>query len=339
MTSPRSTLRWAVLFIAAIVPSSAAPIRASAESSPAKVPASPTARCCMEMAQDRLGRLVLFGGFTPSYRYVGDTWTYDGVAWTRLAPTVAPTPRCCYAMTYDEAREEVVLFGGYSRGGYLKDTWTWDGTTWTRQTPVHSPPRDYEPVMAYDARRGVSVLFGDDGNDLKGDTWLWNGRDWRKQHPLRSPSTRPGAGMAFDQTRDRVVLFGGIDDSSCGDTGCADYRDTFTWDGANWVKEDPDQAPDKRSFMGMAPDPGTGKVALYGGVQDFLGGAIFGDTWKWDGTTWTEFRLDVRPPKRDGMAMAYSPALDRVVMFGGTSYGLVWYRDTWIWDGAAWSEG
>jgi hypothetical protein len=242
-------------------------------------------------------------------------------------------------MAYDEARQEAVLFGGYGNAGYLRDTWTWDGTVWARLNPAHSPPREYAPVMTYDAANGVVVLFGDDGDDLRADTWTWNGRDWHQEHPSFSPTIRPGAGLAYDAGRHRVILFGGVDELSCGDTGCADFRDTFTWDGSNWTREHPHPEPDKRSFMGMTRDPLSNEVVLYGGVQDFLGGAIFGDTWKWDGSNWTEVRLDVRPPKRDGMAMAYSPALDQVVMFGGTAYGAAWYDDTWIWDGSAWTEG
>jgi hypothetical protein len=241
-------------------------------------------------------------------------------------------------MAYDQSREETVLFGGYGDHGYLRDTWTWDGSVWTRETPTHSPPREYEPTMAYDSRNGVVVLFGNDDNDARADTWIWDGSDWRRAQPSFSPVIRSGAGIAYDSISGRVILFGGVDDLSCGDTGCADFRDTFSWDGLTWTKLHPHPEPDKRSYMGMAQDPLTGGVVLFGGVQDFLGGAIFGDTWEWDGSNWGEVRLNVRPPRRDGMAMAYLPASNQVVMFGGTAYGTAWYDDTWLWDGSSWSH-
>jgi hypothetical protein len=91
--------------------------------------------------------------------------------------------------------------------------------------------------------------------------------------------------------------------------------------------------------MGMTEDVARGGIVLFGGVEDFLGGKIFGDTWTWDGIGWTEHRSDLRPAKRDDMAMAYSPTLQRVVLFGGTEYGLKWYADTWTWDGSVWAQG
>jgi hypothetical protein len=290
------------------------------------------------MAPDRLGRLVLFGGVTPLGRYLGDTWTYDGVAWTRHEPMVAPSPRAGYALAYDAARRETLLFGG-SDGDLLRDTWTWDGSTWTREAPAHAPPIQLGAIMAYDPARRVVVLFGEDGDAYVANTWVWNGRDWRKEHPATSPTSRPGAGLAYDGINHRVVLFGGINPSTCGEEGCEPYGKTWTWDGTTWTKQQPAAAPKRRQGMGMANDPLTGGVVLFGGINDFLVGTIFGDTWTWDGSTWTEHRLDVRPAKRDDMAMAYAPSLGKVVLFGGTEYGLKWYRDTWIWDGTAWSGG
>jgi hypothetical protein len=241
-------------------------------------------------------------------------------------------------MAYDAARRETVLFGGSNGSDLLTDTWTWHGDTWTREFPEHSPPLQLDAVMAYDPAKRVVVLFGENGETYTSDTWEWDGQDWNERHPATSPSSRPGAGMArvgLDQT---LVLFGGINPNSCGDEGCEAYGTTWSWDGITWTKQRPSTAPARRQDMGLADDRSAGEVVLFGGVQDFLGGTVFGDTWTWDGTTWTEHRPDLRPRKRDDMAMAYLPAVGKVVLFGGTEYGLAWYKDTWFWDGSAWSE-
>ena len=55
----------------------------------------------------------------------GDTWEWDGTAWTQRSPASAPSPQQGHAMAYDAARGRVVLFGGHDsfRRG---DTWEWD---------------------------------------------------------------------------------------------------------------------------------------------------------------------------------------------------------------------
>ena len=74
--------------------------------------------------------VVLFGEH-------GDTWTWDGTAWTAKNPPHSPSPRQQEAMAYDSARHVVVLFGGATtdstgRDVQLNDTWTWNGSDWTR---------------------------------------------------------------------------------------------------------------------------------------------------------------------------------------------------------------
>src|SRR5262245_16110515 len=104
--------------------------------------AAPRPRCCMGLAYDaKHQEVVLFGGEYNGLS-LGDTWTWDGSAWTRHQPVDAPRRRWNPSMAYDAAREEVVLFGGY-QNKFLRDTWTWDGETWTKATPSHSPsPRE-----------------------------------------------------------------------------------------------------------------------------------------------------------------------------------------------------
>ena len=64
----------------------------------------------------------------------------------------------------------------------------------------------------------------------------------------------------------------------------------------------------------MAYDAATGTVVLFGG--DGSSGDL-GDTWTWNGTTWTEQTPATSPPARESATMAYDAATGTVVLFGG----------------------
>ena len=131
--------------------------------------------------------------------------------------------------------------------------------------------------------------------------------------------------MAYDGATGTVVLFGGFGVHGQRFTG------TWTWDGSSWSKQHPAARPPARSDAAMAYDPATGTVVLFGGFNgSTFPSIILGDTWTWDGATWTKQVLAVHPSARADTAMAYDAATGTVVLFGGqsahTSPG-----DTWIW--------
>lgn len=68
---------------------------------------------------------VLFGGqnaFAFGTGLLGDTWEWDGAAWTQVqAP--GPPARSFVKMVYDTARKRLVLFGGYTASGFNNETW------------------------------------------------------------------------------------------------------------------------------------------------------------------------------------------------------------------------
>jgi hypothetical protein len=72
--------------------------------------------------------MVLFGGETRS-SLLGDTWTWDGTAWTQRTPASHPRVLRESAMAYDAATSNVVLFGGQTaiRGTPrdISSIWTW----------------------------------------------------------------------------------------------------------------------------------------------------------------------------------------------------------------------
>src|SRR5436309_145576 len=85
-----------------------------------------------------------------------------------------------------------------------------------------------------------------------------------------------------------------------------------------------------RDRHAMAYDSARGRVVLFGGSG-------LGDTWEWDGTSWTQ-RASSGPPPRYKHAMAYDSARGRVVLFGGDGAAGPYLADTWEWDGTAWTQ-
>ena len=60
--------------------------------------------------------------------YDGDTWSFDGVGWTRLHPLTRP-PGFGYTV-YFGSRQQVVSWGDMF-GSPNNDMWAWDGSNWT----------------------------------------------------------------------------------------------------------------------------------------------------------------------------------------------------------------
>jgi hypothetical protein len=94
-------------------------------------------------------------------------------------------------------------------------------------------------------------------------------------------------------------------------------------------------APSPRSGMEMATDA-TGNVLLFGGNRPSES-MILGDTWTWDGSTWTEREPADSPSPRCCYALGYDPARGQTLLVGGCDrYQCL--NDTWMWDGITWSE-
>ena len=87
----------------------------------------------------------------------------------------------------------------------------------------------------------------------------------------------------------------------------------------------------------MAYDAATGTIVLFGGGNDQ--GGVFGDTWTWDGTTWTQQAPTTSPAARTDAAMAYDAATGTMVLFGGCfGDNNEVFSDTWTWDGTTWTK-
>lgn len=144
---------------------------------------------------------------------------------------------------------------------------------------------------------------------------------WRTLTTTLGSHPGPGA-MVYDDLRDRTVFFGG-------GTGYTPHSGIRELDGETWADTQPGGGawPPARFGHAMAFDSRRGEAVMHGGSN--LGPFLFTDTWRWNGSTWSQAAPTNTPPPMFGHAMAYDERRDRIVLFG---------HETWEWDGSDWSQ-
>jgi hypothetical protein len=290
---------------------------------------------------------VVFGGQgTDTTGPLRDTWQWDGSMWSERCAEPAP----CYfvsppkgpghAMAYDTKRSRAVLLGGDA----MSNLWEWDGTIWISRAIVTPGFLDGH-AMTYDAKNAVVVAFGGQNNDgFHNNTWAWDGTQWSLVCGQGStcanagPSSRIYSALAYDSLNHWVFLFGGFDAASTLNA------DAWRWDGEKkaWsalctpTSPCTGGPPPARFGHALAYDSATNQVVLFGGAGT---GGLLGDTWFFDGSSWTrpQHNAGPTPPARARHAMAYDPVRNKVVLFGGSDSAA--RGDTWEWDDAkGWVE-
>lgn len=94
-----------------------------------------------------------------------------------------------------------------------------------------------------------------------------------------------------------------------------------------------DTGPSARQGARMRLDEARNVIVLFGGVAN---GVQLGDTWEWDGQTWTAREIP-GPAARSYFGMTYDSARGVLVLFGGDAPGAgVAFGDTWEYDGNEW---
>jgi hypothetical protein len=161
---------------------------------------------------------------------------------------------------------------------------------------------------------------------------------WVQQSPATNPPLRNYASMAYDQATGQMVLFGGNNF----DLPDLAPDDTWTYDGTTWTQQSPPTSPPALYEASMTYDATIGQIVLFGGFSDDRD-TTAGETWTYDGTTWTQQFPVTSPPARSGASMAYNSSTSQVVLFGGyNSEGLGdgngLLNDTWTYDGTTWTQ-
>lgn len=86
----------------------------------------------------------------------------------------------------------------------------------------------------------------------------------------------------------------------------------------------------------MSYDSDRHVTVLFGGFNNIDPRGPFGDTWEWDGNTWTE-RSVIGPSARFSSPMVFDANRGVSVLCGGGD-GITWLGDTWEWDGIVWTQ-
>jgi hypothetical protein len=246
--------------------------------------------------------------------------------WLPSLQAASPPARQFPAYTYDAGNQTIVLFGGLgANGSLLNDTWIWNGASWLQESPSQAPPSNAYLAMAYDPGRKMVVLVASDGTVTT--TWLWDGTNWA---PSKAASPPGGVyGMAYDGNHKQIVLFGLASNTNT--------VQTWLWDGTKWTQAFPVTSPPVRVHQSMAYDEAMRNVMIFGGTCVGCDPGVLGDTWSWDGTTWSMASAS-GPQARAGAGMTYDTVQSQMLLFGGVNGdGSVTYDDTWAWDGTSWA--
>lgn len=118
-----------------------------------------------------LGRMIMFGGRTPTASFLGDSWLYDPstLIWSQIkAP--GPSPRNGHASVATTGAAYV--FGGVGRTGPLRDVWSSDGRSWRPLRSAGNAPRARSGADAAVIGGPNMLLFGgSDGSRDLDDFW------------------------------------------------------------------------------------------------------------------------------------------------------------------------
>ncbi|MGE5187281.1 MAG: hypothetical protein ACM31C_34775 [Acidobacteriota bacterium] len=329
------------------------------------LPVAPQPRSGAVMTYDSARqRVVLFGGVVrfPTSSQSNETWEWDGTQWSKPTLSALPPPDRTVGMTYDPVRGRVVLLLMGTAG---MEVYEYDGTGWQNVTPASGPAPAirHDCTFTWDPLGRQIILFGgyeDASSADVGDTWAWTGTAWRSLTPSAAPAARSSHTTVVDLDHGRLLLWGG---------DVAD-PDVWAWNGSTWL-DLPAAVPvlerrgttatyDARRDLGIVLQPpmmwefdgetllavpagaptGSAQPIVYDEALDrsvmFDGSAP--TTWSWDGTAWSS----VASPEismRDGQALAYDAARERVVMFGGYDELIsMETNDTFTWDGTGWTK-
>ena len=139
---------------------------------------------------------VLFGGVDSSGNLLGDSWEWDGAAWTERCPggTCSPRPsaRKGHTMAYDRDTKRLLLYSGQAAAA-TDELWQWDGTRWTQLVPADcegdgSPAPRWGGALAYHEARKATLSVGSGVHgDGSREEWLFEA----------GAATRPGVSTGF----------------------------------------------------------------------------------------------------------------------------------------------
>ncbi len=227
-------------------------------------------------------------------------------------------------MAFDTRRQREVILGDHG------DVWERD-----RFGLLHRPVVDNQPApsyrafghMVYDPARSRVLLYGGSpvGGPFLDDTWSWDGGRWRAVPSAARPTGRGRAVMVYDEVRDRAVLFGG--DTSYSST--IRRQDTWELDGDQWTQV---AGSGPVGFDNIAAYDHQRGAVVMARMASSQSQALPVTLWRWTGAAWVAIPATGAPLSRSGVAFAYDPVRQALVMAGGRLTAPAWGLSDEIWE-------
>ncbi|MCU0865852.1 MAG: hypothetical protein MUC36_18875 [Planctomycetes bacterium] len=195
---------------------------------------------------------------------------------------------------------------------------------WLPIATSQAPSPRSDALVAHDTVRDRFVLFGgQDAGGLRNDTWEFDGSNWL-QRPYGLSTPQYGNAMCYDRGSQRTVLVA--------DNGL--NNETWLFDGTSWQATAATTPGGSTGRDLLVYDASRGVCVLY--TQGFFNGS--GETWEWNGFSWTPRLLPTNPPRLRDAGMVFDLQRNRTVLFGGRLGNGNPSYTTWEYDGTNWTN-
>ncbi len=324
--------------------------------------------------------MTVFGGATANKIAFNDVWTLanaNGIGgtptWTQLTPSgTAPVARSAHSAFYDSANNRTVIHGGMTGGGGVKnDTWVLTNANglgapaWSQLKPAVAGPYRASHTAIYDPVSNDMVIFGGDSQLAKTFTddhvlilthanGLSSGAAWTQEGPV----PRDHTSAVYDSVTDQMIIFGGEQGGTAGPLNDVWSEQQVVVDGQasqvtmNWVQVFPTgTAPSARFGQSAFYDSASNRMVVFGGATSST--SCLNDLWALDdansahGTpAWLSLTATgTAPLPRTSQSIAYDPATNVLMVYGGTNCAGGYFSDVWVLSNAdgeggtpAWSQ-
>lgn len=258
----------------------------------------------------------------------GTTLEWNGAYW--VVPNVddpeddgAPQVFSNASMAYDPSADGMLMMGGREEdGGTNDDTWLWNGLSWKR-VARGAPGARHGHTMTTDVERGRVLLFGGRGRDGKvlGDFWEWTGASWHALDAGTLPPARAEHTAVYESSTGRTWLFFG--DRGTAQSGLDLMGDVWSFDGTTWTPHPQlsGTGPEARAMHNTYYETAANRIVVAAGTGTSVvsDAGRLQDAWALRDGGWVPLSTFGLMHRMRNGGLAYDPARDRVVRWGGAS--------------------